>query len=62
MTDKPFDGENPAAGMPVPKLHWVVTNPDGTIAAEGWATPVVSGAAAVQGQDQAAQDAPESDD
>jgi hypothetical protein len=54
MTDQPT--------LPTPSLYWKVTDADGNIIQDGYALPVAAGAAAVQGKDEPAQDAPESDD
>ena len=56
MTDQPNDG-----GLPLPRIYWKVTDPDGTIVQEGYSTPAGARAAGLQGKDQSAQDAPESD-
>jgi hypothetical protein len=48
--------------LPVPRLYWKVTDPDGTIVQEGYATPFAAGAKAVQGKDQPQAETPDSEE
>ena len=52
MSDQP----TPPPGTPPGSLYWKVTNPDGTIDKDGWATPITSGTGAGQGQDVPSED------
>jgi hypothetical protein len=46
MSDRP----TPPPGTPPGSLYWTVTDPDGTVVQDGWATPISSGAGAGQRQ------------